>query len=138
MPNHVPWDPDFQVGHAAIDAQHRALLDQCNLLADLCTAAPGEPAPQGFDAAFTRLKALVREHLDTESVLLATADPTAAEDMQDERDEFEYLAGEVATTENFDRFEVQRFVSVWCLGHVTGSAQQLRDVLASDTGPGQT
>lgn len=137
MPNRVPWDPDLQVGHAAIDAQHRGLLDQCNLLADLCTAAPGELAPQAFDAAFAQLKALVQAHLDTESVLLASADPTAADDLQDERDEFDYLAGEVATTDHFDRFELQRFVSVWCLGHVAGSARQLRALLAGTTATGQ-
>ena len=72
MPNRVPWNPDFSIGHEAIDAQHQGLLTQCNLLADLC--ASGESDGQGrdsrFDQACDHLKALVRRHFETEAALL--------------------------------------------------------------------
>ena len=46
-PARVPWDPAYDVGHPLIDTQHRALIDQCNRLADLCLADEA-----AFDAAF--------------------------------------------------------------------------------------
>ena len=45
-------------------------------------------------------------------------------------------AGEIATQEHFDRLELQRFLALWCVGHVTGSAAQLRGLMASGGTPG--
>ena len=129
MPNRVPWDPDFSVGHDIIDAQHQGLLAQCNLLADHCACGDGEESDRSFDQALDRLKTMAREHFATEAMLLAGGG-AALEEHQDECDEFEYLVGEVATTENFDRPEVQRFLGLWCVGHITGSARELRALLA--------
>jgi hemerythrin-like metal-binding protein len=130
VPNRVPWDPDFSVGHDVIDAEHQSLLDQCNLLADHCVAADGEESARRFDQVLERLKAIAREHFATEALVLASGDVAALEDHRIECDEFEYLVGEVATTEKFDRSEVQRFLGLWCVGHITGSARELRALLA--------
>ena len=40
------------------------------------------------------------------------------------------LAADIATTENFDRLELQRFVTLWWVGHIAGSAAGLRACLA--------
>lgn len=131
MPNRVPWEPAYSVGHELIDAQHHGLLSQCELLAELCAEDANADADRLFDEAFERLKTLVREHFAAEALLLADCDGPEREDHRAECEEFEYLAGEIATTENFDRLELQRFIALWLAGHVAGSAQWLRDSLAS-------
>jgi hemerythrin len=130
MPTRVPWDPELSVGQALIDAQHQALLTQCDVLADLCPAEDGEAGEQRFDLALDRLKALAREHFEAEASLLAACGYPDLEDHRIECDEFEYLASEIATTGNFDRLELQRFLALWCLGHIKGAAQQQRAFLA--------
>jgi len=139
LPSRIPWEPDFSVGHWLIDAQHRGLLSQCTLLADLCPSEPGEDAERRFDQALERLRALAREHFETEATLLSACGCPDLEDHRIECDEFEYLADEIATAENFDRLELQRFLALWCLGHITGSASRQRAVLAdadtSEQGP---
>ncbi len=132
MPTRVTWEAGLAAGHEIIDAQHQGLFDQCNRLADLCTGGVEEVSLQQFDRAFDRLKVLAREHCETEASLLAGschahADP---EDALAECEEFEYLADEIATTANFDKLELQRFLALWCVGHVTASARQLREALA--------
>ena len=130
MPIRAPWEPDFTLGHGLIDQQHQGLLTQCNLLADHCQDGDGEDADRRFDQAFDRLKALAREHFETELSQLAGCGYPALEDHRIECEEFEYLADEIATTQNFDRLELQRFLTLWCIGHIRGSAQQQRDFLA--------
>ena len=132
MPYRAPWTPDLQVGHELIDAQHQGLLAQCHRLADLCEAAPGEESNREFDLAFEQLKRLVHEHFEAEAALLASAGVDDLEDHRTECDEFDYLATEVATTDKFDRVELQRFLALWCLGHISGSVEMLRELLAGD------
>jgi hemerythrin len=134
MPNRVQWEPHFSVGHEVIDAQHLGLLSQCNLLADLCVANDGEEGGSAFDQAFDHLKALARGHFETETALLAAGGYPELEDHRNECDEFEYLAGEVVTAENFDRLELQRFLALWCVGHITGSAGAQRAFFAARGG----
>ena len=131
MLNRLIWDPGFSVGHDVIDAQHESLLAQCNLLADHCVAEDGEESARRFDQVLDRLKTMAREHFATEALLLASGGGAALDDHRIECDEFEYLVGEVATTDKFDRPEVQRFLALWCAGHITGSARELRALLAS-------
>lgn len=133
MPHRAPWQPDFHVGHAQIDAQHQGLLAQCNRLADLCASPMDEATAPTFDQAFERLKALAREHFETEAAVLTAAGDPDVEDHRIECDEFEYLADEIATTAHFDRLELQRFVTLWCMGHIAGSAPALRDLVADAT-----
>jgi hemerythrin-like metal-binding protein len=133
MPNRVRWEPAFGVGHAAVDAQHQRLFDQCNVLAEHCAGSTADgPA---FDQAFEHFKALVREHRDTEAALLARGGYPDPEGHRDEFDEFEFVAAEVATTANFDRVELQRFLSNWCVGHVAGAAAQQGAFLAGQDAP---
>lgn len=120
MPVHAPWEPAFETGHEVVDAQHRDLLGRCERLANTC----GDGAR--FDEAFEQLKAAVREHLLAEAALLASLGDPDAGALDDEHDEFDDLAAEILTTANFDRLELQRFVAVWCLGHVAASAAHLR------------
>lgn len=120
-PGRVAWIDDFASGHAAIDAQHRELLALCDALA----ALSGDADAPRFDAAFQQFQSLVRRHFEAEAALLAGE--AARDDHAAEAEEFAYLADEIATTANFDRLELQRFVAVWCLGHVTASARQLRE-----------
>lgn len=130
MPQRLQWDPGFEVGHEDIDAQHRGLLVLCERLAGHCLQGGGAAHEQRFDADFEALKALVREHLESEATLLSELGDPDAEDHRVEQAEFDYLAGEVMTTGNFDRLELQRFVALWCLGHITASAARLRARLA--------
>lgn len=127
-PMRLTWEPGLDSGHPAIDLQHRSLLDACNQLAGLC--AGGEPDAH-FDQAFSELKDRLRAHLEAEARLLAAGDPAAHEDLLAECEDFEALAAEIATTEHFHRLELQRFVALWCQGHVTASARQLRAALAA-------
>jgi hemerythrin len=124
MPNRATWEPSWRIGHDTLDNQHQSLLAQCNLLADLCEAGDGENAGEAgereFDAAFTQLKTLARQHFETGAALLA-GDPERLEDYRTECDEFDYLVGEIVTAHNFSRLELQRFLTLWCVGHVAGS-----------------
>ena len=130
MPQRPPWDPDYNVGNDVIDAQHQRLLSECSRLADLCPAAEA-PASElaEFDQAFAQLQTLAREHFATESALLASQGFTGLDEHQDECDEFGYLADEIATTEHFDRLELQRFVALWVVGHIIDSGRQWRSTM---------
>ena len=138
MPLIAPWEADYAVGDALIDTQHEALLRLTHELADHCPSeevaatdgcATGAPADQGdplFDQAFERLKVLAREHFETEASRLAPLGDESLEDHRFECDEFEYLVEQIATTEHFSRVEIQRFLALWCIGHVRGAAEQHR------------
>jgi hemerythrin len=124
-PNRVQWDLYFAVGHETIDEQHRQLLDQCNVLADLCATDGGNSsADPEFTQAFERVMTLAREHFATEEALLVTAAYPAMDDYRFETDEYGFLAAEIATTENFDKIELQRFLSLWWVGHILDAAKQ--------------
>jgi hypothetical protein len=51
------------------------------------------------------------------------------EELQNERDEFDYLANEIITTENFEKIELQRFLALWWVGHIVGSGRKYRALL---------
>lgn len=118
------WTPEFESPHAVIDAQHKALLEQCHRLADLCDSGAGTEAVQAFDLAFAQLKSLVREHFDTETALYVELQGPDPEDLRIEREEFEALAADIATTAHFDLVELQRFAALWCVGHIAESVRR--------------
>ena len=118
MPIRVEWSPAYRTGDESIDTQHQGLLAQCNVLADLCEAPADEAGAARFDAAYQQLKALARTHFDAELAQMAREGDPELDDHRAECEEFEYLAGDIATAENFDRLELQRFIALWCLGHV--------------------
>ena len=124
-PNRVQWDLHFAVGHESMDEQHRQLLVQCNLLADLCSVDGGNSsAGPEFRQAFERTMAMAREHFAAEEALLVARAYPDMEDYRCEIEEYEYLAAEIATTDNFDKIELQRFLALWWLGHILEAAKQ--------------
>ncbi len=128
MPNRVQWNASYCMGHDLLDAQHRDLLAQCNALAD-CIADAGQDSDLKFRASFDALMAQAREHFATEESLLAQCEYPMLEEHQNERDEFDYLANDIITTENFEKVELQRFLALWWVGHIVGSGKKYRAFL---------
>ena len=131
MPQRPQWEPAFSVGHELIDSQHQALLALCNRLGDHCAADPGDARDLAFDQDFDHLKALAQAHFKAESAWLTQHGYPALEEHLFALDELDDLLQDIVTTEHFDRLELQRFLSLWWLGHVAGTAAQLRDFAAS-------
>jgi len=125
MSNLLQWDSRLSVGNETLDAQHQSLLAQCKALAD-CLAEPGPEAERRFQEIFRALMDASRAHFADEEALLARGGFPEAEleAHRNERDEFSYLADEIITTENFDRHELQEFLSLWWSGHILGSARK--------------
>ncbi len=128
MPNRVQWDPRLSVGNATLDAQHRNLLEYCNALAD-CLAEAGPEGDRKFRQVFQELMAHSREHFAAEEALLARCGYPELEELRHECEEFDYLAAEIVTTENFDQDELQTFLALWWTGHILGSAGKQRAFL---------
>lgn len=132
QPNRVQWGPFLSVGDATIDEQHRQILAQCNLLADLCAADGGNSgADPEFMESYDRLTALAREHFAAEEARLVAGAHPGLEDYRHACEEYDYLAAEIATAENFDKIELQRFVALWWIGHILGDTKRVR----GETGP---
>lgn len=129
----LQWDPRHSVGNETLDAQHRALLAHCDALAD-CLAEADPEGEQRFQKTIDELMALAREHFAAEEALLARAGYPDLDAHRNERDEFDFLAAEIVTTENFDRQELQTFLSLWWSGHILGSAKAQRAYLERPDG----
>jgi len=125
VPNRVQWNPRYGVGNETLDNQHRNILAQCNALADYVVAADPE-SDLKFHEIFNELMARAREHFSSEEDLLARWAYPLLEEHKNEREEFEYLAADIITTENFDKLELQRFLALWWVGHIVGSGQRYR------------
>jgi hemerythrin-like metal-binding protein len=123
MPKRLNWDEAFNVGHETVDAQHRRLLAQCNLLADQALPVSAE-SDQAFQQALDVLMALLRQHFAFEEALLAGRDHPDLEDYRHAVAELEYLAAEIATPTNFDKLELQAFLALWLVGHVLADANR--------------
>jgi len=128
MPNRVKWDPRFDVGNETLDAQHKYFIDQCNALAD-CLDEAGDAGDQRFDQLFAELMASAREHFATEETLLTERNYPDLDDHRSEQEEYEFLAAEIVTTNNFDRNELQAFLALWWAGHVMGAVRNYRACL---------
>ena len=128
MPNRVPWNPDYSTGHEILDSQHKGILAQCNALTD-CIADTGPESALRFNDTFATLMNQAREHFATEEALLTQWGYPLLEEQQNEHDEFDYLANEIITTENFEPIELQRFLALWWIGHIVGSAKKYRAFL---------
>jgi hemerythrin-like metal-binding protein len=127
QPNRVQWGPGLGVGDQAIDEQHRQILAQCNRLADLCAADGGNSsADPEFRESYNRLIALAREHFAAEEAQLVAGAHPDLEDYRHACEEYSYLAAEIATAENFDKIELQRFVALWWIGHILDDAKRAR------------
>jgi hemerythrin-like metal-binding protein len=130
MPNRVPWDAAYSTGNDTLDSQHRAILAQCNDLADCMADADPESDPK-FQAAYAALMAQADAHFATEAALLQHCASPMQEAHQNERDEFAYLANDIITTENFEKIELQRFLALWWVGHIVGFGKQYRALLTA-------
>jgi len=128
MSNRVHWDPRFSVGNDELDAQHKHFIDQCNALAD-CLNEGDAASEQKFDQRFAELMARARDHFAAEEALLAKGGYPDLEAHRNEQEEFAFLVAEIATTDNFDRNELQTFLALWWAGHIAGAARQYRDYL---------
>lgn len=127
MANRVSWNPDYSVGDATLDDQHRDILARCDALGECLGDDAADDAR--FRADFAALMARAREHFAAEKALLAARGYPELDAQQDEYDEFEYLAAEIVTTENFDKVELQRFLALWWVGHIVGSGRKQRAFL---------
>jgi hemerythrin-like metal-binding protein len=133
LANHVEWNPRHSVGEASLDAQHRELLARCNALGNFLAAGGPDSDPEAdrrFDLAFKELMALARAHFAAEDALLSARGYAGLDGLRNEVEEFDYLAAQIVTTENFDRQELQTFLSLWWAGHVAGTAGEHRACLA--------
>ena len=128
MPNRVQWNPGYSTGNDILDSQHRAILAQCNTLAD-CLADAGADSEQKFHNTFQALMAQAGEHFSSEETLLTQCGYPLLEEHRDEHDEFDYLAADIITTENFEKVELQRFLALWWVGHIVGSGKKYRAFL---------
>ena len=128
MPNRVQWDAAYSMGHDTLDGQHRAILAQCNALADCITDA-GPDSELKFQDTLVALLDQAREHFATEAALLTQCAYPTLDAHHNERDEFDYLANDIITTENFEKIELQRFLALWWVGHIVGSGKQYRAFL---------
>ncbi|MDP2371006.1 bacteriohemerythrin [Rhodoferax sp.] len=128
MPNRVQWNPGYSTGNDLLDSQHQAILAQCNVLAD-CIANAGPQSDHDFRTNFDALMAQAGEHFATEAALLTQCAYPMLEEHQNERDEFDYLANDIITAENFESVELQRFLTLWWVGHIAGSCKKHRPFL---------
>ena len=128
MPNRVQWNPGYSTGNDILDSQHRAILAQCNTLAD-CIADAGADSEQKFHNTFQALMAQAGEHFSSEETLLTQCGYPLLEEHRDEHDEFDYLAADIITPENFEKAELQRFLALWWVGHIVGSGKKYRAFL---------
>ncbi|HLO76307.1 MAG TPA: hemerythrin domain-containing protein [Magnetospirillum sp.] len=62
----VPWLTSFQMGHERIDAEHRAVIEQANVV---CSLAPGGAGTAALLTAARRLIAVTEEHFISEETL---------------------------------------------------------------------
>ena len=125
MAKRTQWIPHFTTGNTTLDEQHQSLLAQCNALAD-CLDEAGDDR---FSATLEQLMASVREHFAMEKELLAGNGYPDLDEHEHEGEEFDYLASEILSTDNFDKDELQTFLALWCTGHIVGTSERQRPYL---------
>lgn len=128
MAKRTQWIPHFSTGNTTLDEQHQQLLAQCNTLAD-CLGEETGTANEQFAGTLEKLMAAVREHFAMEKALLASNDYPSLDAHEHEGEEFEFLASEIISTENFDPDELQTFLALWCTGHIVGTSALQRPYL---------
>jgi hemerythrin-like metal-binding protein len=124
----MKWQPRYSVGNEVLDQQHQHILAQCQALAD-CLGNSSPASAQDFHNIFSALMARVQEHFSTEEALLARCGYPAMDEYLNEREEFKYLASDIITTEHFEKIELQRFLTLWWIGHIVDCGKQFGDHL---------
>jgi hemerythrin-like metal-binding protein len=125
MAKRTHWIPHFTTGNTVLDEQHQQLLAQCNTLAD----SLGEENNPQSAAILEQLMSSVRAHFETERSLLTSCNYPLLDEHEHEGEEFEFLAAEIISTENFDMDELQTFLALWCTGHIVGTSGKQRPYL---------
>jgi hemerythrin-like metal-binding protein len=133
MPNRVTWDPRLGVDNETIDEQHKHILARIDALA-VCLGAGTAEDDRRFLALFDELKTLARDHFAAEEALLARNACPRLDEHRHEQEEYNYLQAEIVTAENFDKAELQTFLSLWWAGHIAGNARDLRPWLEQQRG----
>lgn len=128
MAKRTQWIPHFSTGNAVLDEQHQQLLVQCNALAD-CLTDSGEAGEYSFSGILEQLMSSVREHFLSEMELLSSKGYPMLDEHEHEGEEFDFLASEIISTENFDQDELQTFLALWCTGHIVGTSVRQRPYL---------
>lgn len=135
MSNHEQWNPIYSVGNEVLDKQHKAILEQCNALGDDASNS-GIDVAQRFRAKFDELLCTAREHFLAEEAILRRVGCVELDERKEALDEFDYLAAEIITTDNFDMAEIQRFLTLWWVGHLMDTRRLVfdRDAIPVDQG----
>ncbi|MDD5297388.1 MAG: bacteriohemerythrin [Rhodocyclaceae bacterium] len=128
MPNIVRWNSNYGTGNEILDHQHQDILAKCNTLADFISDS-GPENDQQFQNIFNEIMTLVREHFATEEALLTRCGYPLIEEHMSEHDDFEYLAADIMTRENFEKAELQEFLALWWVGHIVDSGKKYRAAL---------
>ncbi|MDQ5881294.1 MAG: hemerythrin [Pseudomonadota bacterium] len=121
MPNQLQWDTCYSAGSDIVDEKNRSILDQCNALAECLNESNRK-----FDEMLESLLARTTQHFAWEEALLELGDSPELEELRCEQEEFNFLTSEILTTENFDRAELQTFLTLWWNGHIIGAANKFR------------
>ncbi len=116
-----PWDPAYAVGHDTLDTQHQQLLAACGSLVQA-----EEPEHAGFNARLQALLALADQHFVAEHALLDACAFPDLDELRAERQEFAELVADLVAPEHFNPQELQRFLGLWWVGHIVGSADTMR------------
>lgn len=124
-PIYTQWNQSYAVDDEGVDERHKAILAQCNALAD-CVAETSPDNDLKFKNIFDELMVNARELFQAEENLLARCGYPALEEVRDEGGEFEYLVTNIATVENFDKVELQQFLASWWAGHLVDFSRKYR------------
>jgi hemerythrin len=88
------WHEHYAIGHAAIDTQHRKIVDIINLLHDLLKDGAGHGTDEGAGKVFDQLAEYVMTHFAYEEQLMANAG-YPIEKVADHKRQHDKLLGEV-------------------------------------------
>lgn len=119
--NRFPWDPAYTVGHDALDSQHQQLLAACEGLVQA-----DESERTGFNDRLKALLALADGHFDAEAAVLGACAYPDLDELEAERTEFANLVADLVAPKHFNPDELQRFLGLWWVGHIVGSADTMR------------
>ncbi|TBW37224.1 bacteriohemerythrin [Siculibacillus lacustris] len=132
------WNPSFEIGIAAVDAQHRRLVDLVNALA--ATITDGGKLPQA-EALLTDLMRYAGEHFADEERLMigvALADAEFDRHCQSHR-AFETKVREIARRSDLMQAdvaeEVLEFLTTWLVSHILVSDRKIATALQGRAEP---
>ena len=121
MPNSLQWDACYSTGSDIVDEKNRSILEQFNALAKYLNESNSK-----FDEMLESLLARAHQHFAWEEALLELGESHELEEHRCEQEEFNFLTSEILKTENFDRAELQTFLTLWWNGHIIGAANKFR------------